>query len=90
MKTLLFVLLIIFASCEKDSQCWTCQIRTVRTVTNVISDNTVIRDQCDFTTDEILMFESENNKQWTEIVINNLGNPVNVKVKQTCECKIKI
>lgn len=91
MKKLLF-LFILFISCDKnqDSDCWTCQTRTVKSYANqTISDKTVTFDRCDMTAEEAFKFETDNTKTYLEPTTNNVGTVINIHVQETVECKPK-
>ena len=88
MKKIFFILLLI-VSCEKSSDCWVCQIRTVKSYVSVISDKTVTFDRCNTTAQDILKFENEQTKTYIEPTNTNTGSIINVNVTTTCKCEKK-
>jgi hypothetical protein len=89
MKHLLMIfVLIIFASCVKDSpDCYTCHIRTVKSSGGtVITDETIRVDKCDATASEILDFEVDNTETWTDTETSIYGTIRTVRYEKTCDC----
>lgn len=89
-KLLLFLVTIIFVTCEKDSsECYTCHIRTVKSSGgSVMTDETIKFDKCDVTASDILTFETENTKIWTEKETTMYGTERTVKYEKTCTCSL--
>lgn len=86
-KLLIYFVLIIFASCEKDSpDCYTCHIRTVKSSVSIISDTTIEVQKCDVTASDILEYESENTKTWTQNETAPVGTHYTARYEQTCNC----
>jgi len=86
-KLLFFLTLTALFSCEKEPECWTCKMQTVKTYISVLSDETVTVMKCDMTAEEIFEFEAENTESYTEQVQINTGGYITVNVKKTTTCK---
>lgn len=87
MKTLIFFFALILFSCEKDSECWTCQTRTVKTYITVQSDITTSVSLCDKTVQDIFNYENENTKSFIEPTLTITGRYINMNVEMVTKCK---
>jgi len=85
MKKLLFILLVIFASCEKDSSCWECTTTIITQCNGYASDKmTITSTPCDLSENDIRAYEASSN---TTVTTNSGG--ITCTARSTCKCRKK-
>lgn len=89
MKILFFIFILFVFACKKDSKCYICGMRTIKSYGAVISDKTVYIEKCDKTVIDIFQFQQENTETYYEPTPNDYGTILNIKVQKTCYCNLK-
>jgi hypothetical protein len=91
MKRLFFPLFLLFLACDKEPepQCYLCELRSITSSGEVISEETMTFRRCNLDILGVVDFERSNTYTWDEWEKTPAGTPRRIKHEITCKCEFE-